>query len=105
MHPTADAALSASIDGALSKARAAVHYPAMAAEALAMVRDSGLVLRRAQYVSALLTHDWEHQFSDDNRVVQRGAAEHRELLRMQGEIDPDLALWNRHAPVGYRRAA
>ena len=104
-HKTPDAALAASVDGALSKARAVTHYSNMAAEALAMVRDSGAAVQRAQYVSALMTHDWHHQHSDDHSVVQRGAAERQALLRMQAAIDPLCAVWNRHCPVDFRRVA
>lgn len=87
----------------VDKERAARHYPAMAAEALAMVKDADLAVRRAMYVSALITHDWQFQFSDDHSTYVRGAAERQALCAMQATIDPLFRIWNRHAPVDFRR--
>lgn len=79
-----------------------VHPTIMAA--MAPHIDASAELRRARYVSALIRHDWHHEFSDDGRVVREGRAALAELRRERAAIDPDCELWNRHAPNGFRAA-
>jgi hypothetical protein len=62
-------------------------------------------LKRQQYIVALQAHDWSFEHSDEHAVWQRGFNERSRLTRMQRELDPLFALWNTHAPEGYRTRA
>lgn len=57
-------------------------------------------LRRARYVSGLLRMDWDFEYAPH----QEWAAG-RDLLQLlraqQRELDPDGALWRRHAPAEF----
>lgn len=69
-----------------------------------ILRDAASIpaqLRRAEYVSRLLTMDWEfeHAASEQWRI---GRDELACLRRLQVEVDPTAALWNKHAPDGYK---
>lgn len=59
----------------------------------------------ADYRHKLKGHDWTFEYSDDHSVWQRGRVELAELQRLQGQLDPDYAIWNSIAPEGYRRKA
>lgn len=55
-----------------------------------------LEVRRAQYVSELIRHDWLHRWSDSWATVQAGKANLARLREMQRELDPGFELWNKH---------
>lgn len=57
-------------------------------------------LRRAAYVSALRSMDWDHEFSDDHRVYSAGRARLLWLQDEQRAIDPDGAIARATAPAG-----
>lgn len=59
-------------------------------------------VRRALYVAALLRMDWTFDHSDDIKVWRRGRNELLRLRAERSEIDPDGALWAKHAPEGFR---
>lgn len=69
-----------------------------------ILRDAAAIpaqLRRAEYVSGLLAMDWgfEHAASEQWR---KGRDALVCLRRLQVEVDPTAALWNQHAPEGYK---
>lgn len=55
-----------------------------------------------QYTQALRTADWWHEFSDDQRVWQRGRAELLALRDAQQRLDPGHKIWNTFAPEPLR---
>lgn len=55
------------------------------------------------YCKALYEHDWTFEYSDDQRVWQRGRAQRQELQLLQPHIDPDFAIWNKFAPSDFQR--
>jgi len=65
---------------------------------LAGVQAMPVQIARAQYVGRLAAFDWTHEQADDMSVVRRGRAELAELRKLREQLDPDHALWNRHAP-------
>lgn len=69
----------------------------------AIADKSTLQARRAEYVSRLIRHDWDYAYSDDYNAFLRGQRERDALNALQSQVDPDYALWNKHAPEGYRR--
>lgn len=56
----------------------------------------------AAYEKALQDHDWQHEFSDDHSVYQRGHNALSTLRMLRRELDPSGDLWNKHAPAGHR---
>lgn len=59
-------------------------------------------VRRAAYVAKLLRHDWFYDYCDCHASWERGRSERIDLLNDRAVVDPDCALWNRHAPVEFR---
>jgi hypothetical protein len=53
-------------------------HPAFA-EILGAAQQAPAALRRAAYVSALIKHDWEYDWSDDGRVFREGVAQRAAL--------------------------
>lgn len=58
--------------------------------------------QRSVYEAALIKHDWQFEFSDDHAHYTVSSAKHKRLKVLQTEVDADGAIWNRHAPKGYR---
>ncbi len=54
------------------------------------------------YLSALQSHDWAFEYSDDSRVWNRGRESLEALREAQRLIDPDGMIWNQYAPDAYR---
>jgi hypothetical protein len=71
--------------------------PAIAAQ-IADLAQPPMQLRRAGYVSRLVAMDWQHQHSDSHAAVVAGRMELQALKALRDELDPDHALWKRHAP-------
>ena len=61
--------------------------------------------RIAAYIADLKRMDWDFEFSDDQRVWWRGNDALAALKAQQFDLDPDLRIWNEHAPEQYRRKA
>ena len=77
--------------------------PNVAPELRAILDTQGsLPIRRAEYVSALLKHDWQFDYSDDHRVWTAGRDETKRLRLERAVVDPDHALWKKHAHESYR---
>lgn len=56
-----------------------------------------------EYVSLLKRHDWSYQYSDDYNAYSAGRDEAAHLAAMKARLgDKDGAIWNVHAPDGYR---
>lgn len=69
------------------------------------IESSTVIARRVQreaYIRLLQSHEFAYEFSDDHKVWMRGADERAQLRILQREVDPSGALWNQHAPAGYR---
>lgn len=60
-------------------------------------------MTRDEYIWALSVHDWDYDYSDDQRAWRRGLAERQALNAAQPKLDPDFTLWNEHAPARYHR--
>ena len=54
------------------------------------------------YAPALARHDWGFEFSDDHCKYSQGRLELARLRALQKRFDADGAIWNKHAPHGYR---
>lgn len=61
-----------------------------------------LEARRRAYVAQLQAHDWEHEFSDDQRAWRAGRDSLALLRALQKELDRDGAIWDAHAPERHR---
>lgn len=70
------------------------------AQALAPHLHGSIEMRRARYVSALLRADWSFEQAEGN-AWRRGRDELQRLRAEQAEVDPDGALWRRHAPAEF----
>lgn len=69
-----------------------------------ILRDASLIpaqLRRAEYVSRILKMDWDFEQAPAEQW-RAGRDELVCLRRLQVEVDPTAALWNQHAPEGYK---
>lgn len=62
-----------------------------------------LSCRLAAYRELLAAHDWLFEFSDDQRVWERGRLQRRDLNLMRAELDEQSAVWNALAPEGFKR--
>ena len=51
-----------------------------------------------EYISALKSHDWWYDRSDDPSVYRSGSRERADLVAAAEKIDPDYAIWNAYAP-------
>lgn len=60
--------------------------------------EAEVLLAEAEYVSLLLTHDWDYEWCDDHRIWSRGHAQRQHLKALQAAIDPTGRLWATHAP-------
>ena len=67
--------------------------------------DKAHAARLEAYRFALMSHDWEHQYSDDQRVWRRGNEERKHLQAERAAIDADGAIWNLLCPAAHRVAA
>lgn len=67
----------------------------------AAIAQDAMPVRRATYVSDLLRFDW-HFEQRGNDGWQRGMAELERLRTEREQVDPDHALWNRHAHEDFR---
>jgi len=56
----------------------------------------------AAYISALKSHDWSFEWSDDHRVWRAGKDSLEALRSAQKFIDPDGMVWNQFAPVEWQ---
>jgi hypothetical protein len=72
------------------------HYGALAKQAQELEPE------RAAYDELLRTHDFEFEYSDDQRVWRRGHYERQALLALREKLDPSGAIWNRLAPASHR---
>lgn len=54
------------------------------------------------YRSALRTHDWYYNFSDDHNVWRRGQQQRIDIDRMQKKVDQQYEIWNMYAPKEYQ---
>lgn len=50
------------------------------------------------YIGLLKNFDWQFEFSDDNRVYQKGRDSLQDLYELQEKIDPDGEIWMQHRP-------
>lgn len=57
----------------------------------------------ARYREMLEEHDWDFEYSDDQRVWRIGRLALTQLRLLQQELDPDFAIWNAYAPAAHRR--
>lgn len=55
------------------------------------------------YRSALKSHDWEFQFTEDGEVWRRGNESLKRITAMSKYLDPDYRVWNAAAPASHRR--
>lgn len=60
--------------------------------------EAAATLTEAEYVSLLLTHDWDYEWCDDYRVWTRGKEQRQRLMQLMAAIDPQGRLWAIHAP-------
>jgi hypothetical protein len=60
-----------------------------------------LPIRRAAYVSDLTRMDWQFEHSEDQRVWRAGRDELTRLRAERAAVDPDGALWRKHAHRDY----
>lgn len=67
----------------------------------AAIAQDAMPVRRATYVSDLLRFDW-HFERGSHDAWKRGAAELERLRAEREQIDPDHALWKRHAHEDFR---
>ena len=54
------------------------------------------------YVRKLKAHDWSYDYSDDQRVWDKGSSERKEIRRLQQILDPDFDIYNQYAPQGFK---
>lgn len=69
----------------------------MAAEIALDVRDrlvGDTELHR--YQRLLSTNDWTYAYSDCSRTYAEGSSERGRLMRMAGQLDPELKLWREY---------
>lgn len=60
-------------------------------------------LRLAAYRAALNRHYWAHEYAPDFASLQRGRESLAALTHEQEVLDPTFAIWNSHAPFGFRK--
>lgn len=72
-------------------------------EVLSNAATSATTVKRAEYVGLLKTHDWQYEFSDDQRVWRKGWEQQQRMHQLQRELDPQHELWNQHCPASCRR--
>lgn len=54
------------------------------------------------YRQLLQSHDWQFEFSDDQRAWRQGHYERQALLALQQKHDTDWTIWNSLAPAAFR---
>lgn len=72
-------------------------HPAIA-KILNTFMDSHETLVRAEYLTALKTMDWQHEFADDSVTRNRGRSLWLRIRELQPFVDPDLNLFRAHRP-------
>jgi hypothetical protein len=55
------------------------------------------------YINLLRQHDWYYDYSDDDRVWNKGYDERKAMNRLQEKHDPDNKIWNEYAPPMWQR--
>lgn len=55
-----------------------------------------------KYVHQLECFDWWFNYSDDHKVWRAGEAAAQRLQGERKRLDPDFAIWNKHAPEEFR---
>lgn len=91
------------MSAALQQATASLHP--LFAEILGNFAAQPLMLARAEYLTALRTLDWQHEFSDDERAYRRGRQQMQRIRELQPLVDPDTALFNAYRPGRHGDAA
>ena len=61
--------------------------------------------QRMAYEKALLSHDWDYEFSDDHSRWEQGRDAMASLKLARRELDPEGEIWNRYAPNGHKVTA
>lgn len=64
----------------------------------ALSKDSVPIETMEQYIKALQTKDWSYDFSDDSSAWARGRREHEWIMAAAKKLDPQLEIYNQHAP-------
>ena len=49
-------------------------------------------------------HDWYSEYSDDQRVWEKGSEEYQKIIKMAEQIDTDYSIFNEYAPDEYKRS-
>ena len=57
-----------------------------------------------QYRGLLKNHDWFSEYSDDQRVWEKGSTEYQKIIQMAEQIDTDYSIFNEYAPDEYKRS-
>ena len=57
-----------------------------------------------QYRDLLKNHDWYSEYSDDQRVWEKGSEEYQKIIQMAEQIDTDYSIFNEYAPEEYKRS-
>lgn len=57
-----------------------------------------------QYRGLLKNHDWYSEYSDDQRVWEKGSEEYQKIIKMAEQIDTDYSIFNEYAPDEYKRS-
>lgn len=57
-----------------------------------------------QYRGLLKNHDWYSEYSDDQRVWEKGSEEYQKIIKMAEQIDTDYSIFNEYAPEEYKRS-
>ena len=63
-----------------------------------VIKEKNNMADQAKYVKLLQGMDWYYEYSDDNRVWQKGQTQYQDLLKIAKKVDPDFSIWNRYAP-------
>lgn len=71
-------------------------------ETLPRMGQEERTVQLAEYRQLLAAHDWHYEHTDDSRVWRKGRLEWRVLLEMRTALDPQAAVWNSIAPMGFQ---